>query len=100
VFPVIPCLNHVWHARYFLTFFHDISESSIMKQILSRTERILRAALGLIIVAVGVYALTFNLLSGLIVLGVGIFTLYESLANWTLIYALTESWVRPEGGGL
>ncbi len=70
-----------------------------MKQIMSRTERILRAGMGLIIVAVGAYALTFNLLAGLIVLGAGIFTLYESYANWTLIYALTESWVKTDGSG-
>lgn len=71
-----------------------------MKQILSRRERILRAGLGLIVLAIGLYALTFNLLAALIVLGVGVFTIFESIANWTLIYALTDTWVRPEGGNL
>lgn len=60
----------------------------------------MRACLGLFVVAIGAYALTFNLLAGLIVLGVGVFTVFEGIVNWTLIYALTDAWVRPEGGSI
>ena len=71
-----------------------------MKQYLSRTERILRAGLGLVVVAVGIYGVFVNLWLGLFVLGVGAFTVYEGFAGWTLVAALTESWVKPDGGSL
>jgi Inner membrane protein YgaP-like, transmembrane domain len=71
-----------------------------MKQNLSRTERILRSGLGLVVVAVGVYGVFVNLWLGLFILGVGIFTVYEGYAGWTLVAVLTESWVKPEGGSL
>jgi hypothetical protein len=71
-----------------------------MKQNLSRTERIFRAGLGLVVVAVGIYGVFVNLWLGMFVLGVGIFTVYESFAGWTLVALLTESWVRPDGGNL
>ena len=71
-----------------------------MKQNLSRTERILRAGLGLVVVAVGIYGVFVNLWLGLFVLGVGAFTVYEGYAGWTLVAILSESWIRPGGGNL
>ena len=71
-----------------------------MKQNLSRAERIIRAGLGLVIVAVGLYGLLVNLWLGLFVLAVGAFTVYEGYAGWTLAAALAEAWIRPDGGSL
>ena len=70
-----------------------------MEQILGRAERMLRAGIGLVIVAIGVYAVTVNLLLGLFVLGVGAFTIFEGVKGWTLIYELTNRWVTAGGDG-
>jgi hypothetical protein len=71
-----------------------------MKQYLSSRDRKIRAFLGLVIVAVGAYGLLVNLWLGLFVLGVGIFTIYEGITRWTLVAALADAWIRPEGGSL
>jgi hypothetical protein len=71
-----------------------------MKQNLSRSERIIRSSLGLVIVAAGVYGVFVNPWPGLFILGVGVFTVYEGYAGWMLVAALAESWIRPDGGNL
>jgi hypothetical protein len=71
-----------------------------MKQILSRTERILRTLMGLIIVAVGVYGAMYNLPLGLFVLGAGVFTIFEGVTAWTLVGTLANAWIKPEGGSI
>jgi hypothetical protein len=71
-----------------------------MKQNLSRSERIIRSGLGLVIVAVGIYGVLVNLWLGLFILAVGAFTIYEGYAGWTLVAVLAEAWIRPGGGSL
>ena len=67
---------------------------------MSRAERIIRACLGLVIVAVGVYGVFVSLWPGLFVLAVGVFTVYEGYSGWTFVAMLAESWIRPGGGSL
>jgi len=67
-----------------------------MKQNLSEAERKIRLGLGILISAIGAYALLFSWRLGLIVLGVGVFTTYEGYARWALAGALAEAWIRPE----
>ncbi len=69
-----------------------------MKQILSRSERILRTFMGLIIVAVGIYGSSYTLLLGLFVLAVGGFTIFEGITGWTFVGSLANRWIKPEGG--
>jgi len=57
---------------------------------------LLRIGGGLIILAIGIYAVFFSLLTGLLVIGVGLFTAFEGVAGWTLAAALTEAWIKPE----
>jgi hypothetical protein len=71
-----------------------------MKQILSRTERILRTLMGLIIVAVGIYGVMYNPPLGLFVLAVGGFTILEGITGWTFVGSLANAWIKPEGGSL
>ncbi len=71
-----------------------------MKQNLSRNERILRTGMGLIIVAVGIYAVMVSLLPGLLVLGIGAFTVFEGCAGWALTGVLAEAWIKPDGGNI
>jgi hypothetical protein len=71
-----------------------------MKQNLSRGDRKIRACMGLIILAVGIYGVFVNLWLGLFVLAVGVFTVYEGYAGWTFVAALTEAWIRPYGGNM
>jgi|AGTN01.3.fsa_nt_gi Protein of unknown function (DUF2892). len=71
-----------------------------MEQILGRAERILRAGIGLVIVAIGIYTVAVNLMLGLFVIGVGAFTFFEGVKGWTLIYWLTNRWVTHGGGNL
>lgn len=71
-----------------------------MKQNLSRGDRKIRACMGLVILAVGIYGVMVNLWLGLFILGVGVFTVYEGYAGWTLVAVLTEAWIRPDGGNM
>jgi hypothetical protein len=71
-----------------------------MRQYLSRAERIIRACLGLVILAVGIYGMLISPWPGLLVIVVGAFTVFEGCTGWTFVAMLTETWVRPDGGNL
>lgn len=86
----------IFPNRFFMTGINLL----FMKQNLSSSERIIRSGLGLVIVAVGIYGVFVNLWLGLFVLGAGVFTVYEGYAGWTLVAALADSWIRPDGGNL
>jgi len=67
-----------------------------MRQMLSGPERVVRSGLGIVIVAIGAYAVLVNLWLGLFVLGVGAFTIFEGYKGWTLVAELTEAWIKEE----
>ena len=56
--------------------------------------------MGLIIVAVGIYAIMVSLLPGLLVLGIGAFTVFEGCTGWALTGVLAEAWIKPDGGNI
>jgi hypothetical protein len=71
-----------------------------MKQNLSRTGRILRTSMGLVILSIGIYAATVSLLPGLLVLGIGAFTVFEGCAGCALTGVLADAWIKPDGGNI
>jgi hypothetical protein len=86
----------IFSYRFFIVWV----EKSIMKQNLSKKERILRTGAGLVIATIGIYAALIKLLPGLLVLGIGLFTVFEGCVGCALTGVLAEAWIKPGGGNI
>ena len=60
-----------------------------MKPNIGNADQSLRVNLGLILVAIGLYAtMKFSAIPGILLLLGGVFSVYEAYARWCILYAL------------